>query len=183
MEMADIVTISKFLSLILRHNPSKIGLTLDSQGWVSIHDLLEKANAHGKQISRQLLDRVVAENDKKRFAISDDGHRIRASQGHSVEIDLALSPQVPPEFLFHGTASRFVDSILQTGLNSGNRQHVHLSIDQATALKVGQRHGKPVVLVVRAGEMARSDFKFFLSDNGVWLTDSVPPAFISQPDF
>jgi putative RNA 2'-phosphotransferase len=179
--MADIVTISKFLSLILRHNPGEIGLTLDSQGWALIDDLLEKANAHGKRISRQVLDRVVAENDKKRFAISDDGQRIRASQGHSLEINLALSPQEPPEFLFHGTASRFVDSILQTGLNAGNRQHVHLSLDQATAVKVGQRHGKPVVLTVRAGEMARSGFKFFLSDNGVWLTDSVPPAFISLP--
>lgn len=174
----DIVSISKFLSRILRHAPERIELTLDANGWVSIDVLLRQAGKHGKPISRELLNRVVAENDKQRFAISDDGTKIRASQGHSVAVDLALKPQQPPDWLFHGTASRAVASIRETGLNSGHRQHVHLSIDVVTATKVGQRHGKPVVLTVRAGDMWRAGFAFFVSANGVWLTESVPTEFI-----
>lgn len=178
----DMVSVSKFLSLILRHEPGKIGLELDDQGWASIDELLAKAHAHGRRISRELLDRVVAENDKQRFAISPDGTRIRANQGHSVSVELGLPPQQPPELLFHGTASRTVESIRQTGLHSGSRQHVHLSLDVATAIQVGQRHGKPVVLTIRAGEMWRAGSKFFLSANGVWLTEEVPASFIDFPD-
>lgn len=176
---ADLVWMSKFLSLVLRHKPEEIGLTLDGNGWASVEELVSLANQHGRRLTRPLLEQVVAENDKKRFAFSEDGQRIRASQGHSVEVDLALPPVEPPEVLYHGTASRFVDSIKAAGLHSANRQHVHLSLDVTTAMKVGQRHGQPVVLVVRAGEMAAAGHTFFLSANGVWLTERVPVEFIT----
>lgn len=178
---ADLVRMSKFLSLVLRHKPEEIGLTLDENGWADIEDLIRLANQRGTRMTRQLLEQVVSENDKKRFALSKDGLRIRASQGHSVEIDLALASARPPEELYHGTASRFIDSIRASGLHSGNRQYVHLSLDASTATKVGQRHGKPVVLTIRAGEMAAAGHTFFLSANGVWLTEKVPVEFIRFP--
>jgi len=178
---SDLVKTSKFLSLVLRHKPEEIGLTLDENGWADVDELLRLVSAGGRQLTRELLERVVAENDKKRFAFSDDGTCIRASQGHSIEIDLALTPSEPPELLYHGTASRFVDSIRETGLHSGDRQHVHLSLDAATATKVGQRHGKPVVLTIRARAMAAAGYQFFFSANGVWLTDRIPPEFIDFP--
>lgn len=175
----DLTKISKFLSLVLRHKPDEIGLTLDENGWANVDNLIRLANERGgRRLSRELIERVVAENDKKRFALSDDGLRIRANQGHSIEVDLALPAVEPPEFLYHGTATRFLDSIRASGLTSGNRQHVHLSVDTATATKVGQRHGKPHVLTIRAGEMHRSGMVFHCSDNGVWLTLSVPVEFI-----
>jgi putative RNA 2'-phosphotransferase len=174
----DLVKVSKFLSLVLRHKPEEIGLILDANGWADVEDLIRLANLRGAGLTRPLLDRVVAESDKKRFAFSEDGRRIRASQGHSVEVDLALPPVEPPEFLFHGTAERFVASIRATGLHSGSRQHVHLSLDETTATAVGRRHGRPVVLVVRAREMATAGHAFYRSTNGVWLTDRVPVEFI-----
>lgn len=178
----DLTRTSKFLSLVLRHKPEEIGLTLDENGWADVDELLRLVNQHGRKLNRPLLERVVADNDKKRFAFSDDGTRIRASQGHSVEVDLALPPTEPPELLYHGTASRFVDSIRATGLHSANRQHVHLSLDITTATKVGQRHGKPVILVVRAGQMVTAGHRFYLSANGVWLTERVPVEFIDFPN-
>jgi putative RNA 2'-phosphotransferase len=178
----SIVQLSKFLSLVLRHQPDVIGLTLDEQGWASVDELLAKTQAHGRPLSRPLLERIVAENDKKRFAFSEDGQRIRASQGHSIEVDLALQPTPPPDRLYHGTATRFVESIRTQGLLPGSRQHVHLSRDEATAVKVGQRHGKPAILIVRAAEMAAAGHRFFISDNGVWLTDRVPTEFIDFPN-
>lgn len=177
----DVVKVSKFLSLILRHQPETIGLTLDENGWAEIDVLIALANKNGRRMSRDLLDRVVSDNDKKRFAISEDGRRIRASQGHSVEIDLALPAAQPPAVLYHGTASRFVESIRADGLHSGNRQHVHLSLDTQTATKVGQRHGKPVILIVRSQEMSAAGHQFYLSANGVWLTERVPVEFIDFP--
>ena len=179
--MSDIVKVSKFLSLVLRHKPEEIGLVLDENGWAEVAELIRLANTRGHRLTRPLLERVVADNDKKRFAFSEDGVRIRANQGHSVEVDLALPPSEPPELLYHGTASRFVDSIRAEGLHSGNRQHVHLSLDVTTATKVGQRHGKPVILVVRAREMSTAGHTFFLSANGVWLTERVPVEFITFP--
>ncbi|MFO0867019.1 MAG: RNA 2'-phosphotransferase [Gemmataceae bacterium] len=178
--MNELTSTSKFLALVLRHKPEEIGLTLDPNGWAEVDELLRLCNARGKRLTRDLLERVVAENDKKRFAFSDDGARIRASQGHSVEIDLALVPIEPPELLFHGTADRNRDSIRAGGLHSAKRQHVHLSLDVATATKVGQRHGKPIILKVRAREMWLAGHKFYLSANGVWLTDSVPAHFIDE---
>ncbi len=179
---ADLVRISKFLSLVLRHQPEAIGLELNEQGWADIGELIRLANNHRQPLTRELLERVVFENDKKRFALSDDGRQIRASQGHSIDVDLHLPPLEPPEILYHGTASRFLDSIRTTGLNSASRQHVHLSSDPATATKVGQRHGKPVVLIVRAGAMFAAGQQFFRSANGVWLTERVPIEFLEIPE-
>jgi len=178
---SDLVRLSKFLSLVLRHEPQRIGITLDANGWVAVDDLLAAAARAGTPISREQLDRVVAENDKKRFAFSPDGARIRASQGHSVEVDLGLPPVVPPERLFHGTATRFLDAIRAEGLRSQSRQHVHLSPDEETATKVGQRHGKPVILVVLAGAMHSDGHLFYRSDNGVWLTETVPVGYLEFP--
>jgi len=172
---------SKFLSLVLRHRPEKIGLTLDENGWADVDRLITLCNKSGRRLTRPLLERVVAENDKKRFAFSEDGKRIRASQGHSIEVDLALPPSQPPDLLYHGTASRFVEPIRVQGLRPGTRRHVHLSLDVATATKVGQRHGKPVILVVRSREMAAAGHEFFLSDNDVWLTEQVPVRYIDFP--
>ena len=142
---------SKFLSLVLRHRPETIGVTLDAQGWVDVDELIASAAAKGQPLTRELIGRVVAENDKQRFALSDDGTRIRANQGHSVEVDLALEPQEPPETLYHGTAARNLRSIERDGLRRGQRHHVHLSADPVTARIVGQRHGEPVVLRVASG--------------------------------
>jgi putative RNA 2'-phosphotransferase len=177
----NFIKVSKFLSLVLRHKPEEIGLTLDENGWANIEELIQLANLRGTRLNRALLDQLVAENDKQRFALSEDGRRIRASQGHSIDIDLALAPAQPPELLYHGTASRFIESIRASGLHSANRHHVHLSLDVPTATKVGQRHGKPVVLTVRSGEMSEAGHSFFLSANGVWLTERVPAEFIDFP--
>lgn len=175
--------ISKFLSFILRHHPEDIGLTLDRDGWADIGELLDKARAHGREIDRETLHQVVAENDKKRFTVSDDGTKIRAEQGHSTrQVDIAYQETQPPEILYHGTATRFLDSILQQGLKPGSRHYVHLSDNMETAVKVGQRHGKVVVLTIRAGEMYRQGFKFYLTQNHVWLSDAVPCGFIDMPD-
>jgi putative RNA 2'-phosphotransferase len=172
---------SKFLSLVLRHDPGRIGLVLDPEGWAEIEVLLAAAQAHGVALDRATLERVVAENDKQRFALSDDGTRIRASQGHSIAVDLALVPVVPPERLYHGTATRFLDAIRREGLDKRSRQHVHLSPDAATATTVGQRHGKAVVLIVRAGVMHTDGHHFYRSANGVWLTAHVPPQYLLLP--
>lgn len=173
--------ISKFLSFILRHKPDAIGLALDEQGWASIEELIEKANAsdQGVTLTRPLVERVVETNEKKRFTLSDDGTRIRAAQGHSVQIDLQLRPVEPPEHLFHGTATRFVDSILREGLKAQQRQYVHLSGDVPTAISVGRRYGKPIVLTINARAMHERGFPFYRAENGVWLTESVPIEFIA----
>jgi putative RNA 2'-phosphotransferase len=174
--------VSKFLSYVLRHKPEAIGLALDEQGWADIDALIANANAtdQGFTLTRSLLQIVVDSNDKKRFTISDDGKKIRAAQGHSVGIDLQLKPVEPPEFLYHGTATRFLDSILQEGLKPQQRQYVHLSQDVETATKVGQRYGKPVVLTIKARLMFEQGLNFYLSENGVWLTEKVPSSFLSQ---
>jgi putative RNA 2'-phosphotransferase len=172
------VQLSKFLSFVLRHKPDTIGLTLDPQGWASIDDLIERSTAAGTQFDQDALKQIVETSDKKRFSISADGLRIRAAQGHSVTVELGLSPQEPPSILYHGTATRFAESILSEGLKPQARQQVHLSTDEATAHRVGQRHGKPVILKVEALRMYAKGFKFYLADNGVWLTDQVPPAFL-----
>lgn len=177
----DLKQLSKFLSLILRHEPGKIGLTLDEAGWADVDELLAKLSKHGKAISRQQLEQVVAENDKQRFRFNEDGTRIRANQGHSIAVDLALTPQVPPDILYHGTATRFLDAIRREGLTRQSRQQVHLTADQATARKVGQRHGKAVILTVDAAAMAHAGHLFYQSDNGVWLTDHVPVAYLTLP--
>ena len=167
---------SKFLSLVLRHDPSAAGVELDRQGWVRVDDLLRGCRQAGRAISRAELDEIVATSDKRRFTISPCGTRIRAAQGHSVAVDLGLAPVAPPDLLYHGTASGNLDSIFTAGLLPGRRRDVHLSGDVETARAVGRRHGKPVVLVVAAGEMHRDGHVFRRADNGVWLTDRVPPS-------
>jgi putative RNA 2'-phosphotransferase len=176
-----LISTSKFLSLVLRHQPETIGITLDAEGWVAIADLLTACAAHGKPITRELLEEVVATNDKRRFSISPDGVRIRANQGHSVEVDLGLTPREPPDLLFHGTVAKFLDAIRRIGLIKGNRHHVHMSADEQTAGKVGQRRGKPVILTIEAARMSRAGHAFFQSDNGVWLVDAVPPEYLRFP--
>lgn len=169
---------SKFLSLVLRHKPEEIGLQLDKHGWVRVDDLLRKLKKANRKLSRDELTQLVESNDKKRFTLSDDGQRIRAAQGHSVDVDLGLEPQRPPDELYHGTASANLDAIFSDGLNPGRRKQVHLSLDPDTAERVGQRHGKPVVLRVEAQRMFEDGFDFFRSDNGVWLTDKVPATYL-----
>jgi putative RNA 2'-phosphotransferase len=177
----DSVGLSKFLSFVLRHKPDAIGLALDAQGWVSIDELVQKGNAAGTRFGRDDLLQVVETSDKKRFSVSADGLRIRAAQGHSVSIELGLLRREPPPVLYHGTATRFVEPILVEGLKPQKRQQVHLSVDVATAERVGQRHGKPVVFEIDALRMHRLGFEFFLADNGVWLIDQVPPEFLAPP--
>ena len=171
-------SVSKFLSLVLRHQPELIGLRLDDAGWANTTELLAKAAAHGSIFTRTDLEEIVANNDKQRFAFSEDRSRIRASQGHSVPVTLGLEAQVPPELLFHGTVAKFLDSIRKEGLQKMSRQQLHLSADRETAHKVGSRRGSPVIITVRSGDMHREGHAFFLSENGVWLTDSVLPPFI-----
>lgn len=171
---------SKFLSLVLRHRPERIGLTLDDEGWATVSDLLHRMSEAGHPLTREILLQVVAQNDKQRFRMSDDGSRIRANQGHSIEIDLALPAAIPPELLYHGTATRFVDSILEHGLLRGSRNHVHLSPDVETATRVGARHGKPMVLTVAAAEMQRNGHAFYVAENGVWLTEHVPAEYLRR---
>ncbi|MBT2367180.1 RNA 2'-phosphotransferase [Streptomyces sp. ISL-10] len=173
------VKVSKYLSRHLRHQPDRIGITLDANGWVSIDELMRASAAHGFRFSRAELDRVVAVNDKKRFTI--DGSRIRANQGHTVAVDLDLPPAEPPEYLYHGTVSRSLDAIRAEGLRPMTRHDVHLSPDRETATRVGARRGRPVVLSVHAGALHRAGHVFRVSANGVWLTASVPPEFIRFP--
>ncbi len=169
---------SKFLSLVLRHRPEAIGIRLDEAGWTSVDELLAGMRRHGRPLSRKQLEQVVRTNDKRRFAVSEDGTRIRANQGHSVAVELGYESAEPPEILFHGTPERFVPSILREGLNKGERHHVHLHADRKVAKTVGKRRGKPVILVVRANDMREAGHKFFVTPNNVWLTDCVPPSYI-----
>ena len=178
MHPKELVKLSKFLSLVLRHEPERIGITLDSAGWVPVIDLMAACERHGIALSYTDLAEVVATSHKKRFAFSEDGQRIRANQGHSVEVDLGLTPVPPPEILYHGTVEKFLPSIRNEGLRKGERHHVHLSADETTAIKVGERRGQPVILKIAAGKMHADGHPFFLSANGVWLTDHVPVLYI-----
>lgn len=175
-----LVAVSKFLAKHLRHAPDALGLTLQPGGWVAVDDLLAASARAGFPIPYDELLECVETNDKRRFALDETGDRIRANQGQSVEVDLQLEEQAPPEFLYHGTVEHFLPSILMDGLKKGKRHHVHLSRDTETARKVGARRGKPVLLRVSAGAMHAAGFKFFRSANGVWLTDAVPPAFLTR---
>jgi putative RNA 2'-phosphotransferase len=173
--------VSKLLSLVLRHQPERIGLVLDGQGWANIDAVIARAGEHGVALTREEILQVVATSDKQRFALDASGRRIRANQGHSIDVDLGLEPSEPPPILFHGTAETAVAAIRAEGLKPGRRQYVHLSPDAVTATTVGQRHGRPVVLGVAAGRMRAAGFEFFLAANGVWLTDAVPAEYIAFP--
>tara|TARA_Y100000817_G_scaffold309244_1_gene298090 strand:+ start:740 stop:1303 length:564 start_codon:yes stop_codon:yes gene_type:complete len=170
--------ISKFLSLILRHAPETINLKLDENGWASVNELIEKCNQHHKKLNTELLEYVVINNDKKRFAFNKDKTKIRASQGHSIDVALELKTVEPLHFLYHGTVDKFVASIKKEGLQKMSRQHVHLSQDKETAIKVGSRRGKPVILSINAPKMHADGYSFYVSENGVWLTDQVPVEYI-----
>lgn len=183
MSSKSLTSISKFLSLVLRHQPQVVGMQLDSEGWLPIAELIENANRRGQQLSLELLHEVVASCEKKRFSLSDDGLRIRANQGHSVrDVELNLEPMTPPKELFHGTITPFMESIRKHGLLKRSRNHVHLSADIETAKKVGSRRGSPLVLTIRAEAMRESGHIFYKSVNGVWLTDAVPVSFIEFPE-
>ncbi len=178
----DVVRVSKRLSYVLRHRPDSVGLTLDEAGWADVEDLLAALAAHGSPLTREELDRVVAGNDKRRFAFDDSGRRIRASQGHSVPVALGYAAEPPPAVLFHGTPVRTLPAVLTQGLRPGRRHAVHLSPDEATARTVGERRGRAAVLRVDAAGLAATGVAFTRSANGVWLVDAVPPAFLTVLD-
>lgn len=178
LDQKRLVKLSKYLARHLRHQPEALGLTLDPGGWVAVDALLAAMRRHGIELSRAQLDEIVARNNKQRFSFDETGTRIRANQGHSIPVDLQLAPATPPDALYHGTSKATIGPILREGLQKMRRQHVHLSRDKATAIKVGSRHGAPIVLLVDAAAMARDGYQFFLSDNGVWLTDHVPPRYL-----
>lgn len=180
MEDKSITRLSRFISLVLRHKPETIGIVLDANGWSDINDLLDCMNRSGRKIDRKLLEHIVASDQKGRYAFSGDGKRIRACQGHSLEIDMEFAPLDPPEFLYHGSAKRFSKQIDREGLKPGTRQYVHLSIDSETAVDVGSRHGMPIVYTVRAREMHQAGFCFCRSENNVWLTGKVPPTYLEH---
>ena len=182
MDRSRSVRISKLLSLGLRHDPAALDVTLDAAGWADVGAVLRGLRARNEEVTDDELEEIVATSDKQRFALSPDGARIRANQGHSVDVDLGLPPREPPETLFHGTVVRFLDSIRRDGLLRRARTHVHLSTETETAQTVaGRRAGDTVILRVRARAMHDAGHAFFLSENGVWLTERVPPEFLELP--
>lgn len=182
MDDKRLVKVSKYLSKHLRHAPERIGLQLGSGGWVAVDTLLAACATYHFTITRDELEEVVRRSDKQRFAFNDTRTHIRANQGHSVEVDLELPVATPPDELFHGTARHNVEAITREGLNKGRRHHVHLSSERETALRVGARHGTPVVFRVDAARMHAEGIEFFVSENGVWLCDSVAPSYLELED-
>jgi putative RNA 2'-phosphotransferase len=178
MNEKEIKSTSKFLSLVLRHSPETIHLKLDENGWADVEELITKCNRHNKQLNLDVLNVVVETNDKKRFAFNEDKTKIRASQGHSIIVELNLNEALPLDYLYHGTVQASIDGIKEKGLQKMSRQHVHLSKDKETAVKVGSRRGKPIVLRIDSKTMHADGFKFYLSENEVWLTDEVPLKYI-----
>ena len=176
----QIIKISKFMSLVLRHNPQKIGITLDKKGWADTELLIKGMCRNGHRVTLEDLKDVVANNDKQRFKFSDDYKKIRANQGHSIVVDIEMSEVKPPDILYHGTATRFLASIKNEGLTARSRLHVHLSSDRETAINVGSRHGKPAILTINAAKMHEDGFIFYLSENSVWLVNAVPPKYITN---
>ena len=171
----DIQQLSKFLSLILRHKPETIGIALDPHGWAEVDELILKVNQTGRYaLDRTLLEEIVRTDNKQRYSFSEDHNRIRANQGHSIQVDVELEEKTPPPILYHGTGEKSVASIMQQGLQPRSRLYVHLSADPETAIQVGSRHGKPVIFKVDAGKMSAESIPFFLSKNGVWLVKEVP---------
>lgn len=178
----DLKQTSKYLSYLLRHNPAALDLKMDAQGWVDVDELLTKMVGSGRSITYADLQQLVRENDKQRFKLDETNRRIRANQGHSIKVDLKLEEKEPPAVLYHGTARQNQEVILREGLKKMNRQHVHLSADVETARKVGSRYGKLVILQVDCQAMRADQHLFFLSENGVWLTEQVPSAYITIPE-
>ena len=176
------IKLGRFLSLVLRHDPSAAGITLDEHGWADVKKLLDGVRRTGRQIDMETLERIVRENNKLRYSFNEDHTRIRANQGHSLQVDVELRQVVPPQYLYHGTAARFLPSILAEGIKKMGRQYVHLSGDVQTAMAVGRRHGMPAVLKINAEAMSRDGITFYRSENGVWLCDHVPPEYFCVAD-
>ncbi len=172
--------VSRTLSLVLRHDPKSIGLTLDEDGWAVLDELVTGLQRDGKKLDREIIERVVANSDQQRFSISEDGLLIRANQGHSVEVNLSLEEKEPPTWLFHGTSLAALKSIEGEGIHRQERDYVHLTADQATARKCAQRKGKPVVIEVASKLMHKNGHVFYQADNGVWLTDHIPPDYMNK---
>lgn len=176
--------LSKFLSLILRHKPETVGITLDENGWADVGELLQKINKGGRTIDFETLEKIVRENDKQRFSFNDDKTKIRANQGHSIQVDVELEKKIPPEFLYHGTIERNSNSIETNGILKGSRLYVHLSADIETAQKVAtRRKGSPIIYKISALAMHEDGYIFYQSKNGVWLTEFVPPKYFSRIHF
>lgn len=173
-------SLGKFLSLILRHKPEVINITLDEHGWANVDDLIKGIQKSNKSFNLQILERIVEENNKNRYSFSEDKKKIRANQGHSINVNLDMKESIPPDTLYHGTATRFLNSILQQGITKQNRQFVHLSHDYVTARSVGARHGEPIVLSINSKQMLSDGYKFYLSANNVWQVDCVPNKYIIQ---
>ena len=171
--------LSRYLSLILRHHPEVIGISLDAHGWADVDELIAGI-AQKKNFNREILEEIVRTDKKQRYSFSEDGAKIRANQGHSVQVDLELQPIEPPDLLWHGTAEKYAASIEKTGLKPGRRMYVHLSPDIETAVTVGKRHGRPIVYEVKSGQMHRDGFSFYRSANGVWLTHNVPEVYLER---
>lgn len=172
--------VSKFLSYVLRHHPESIDLNLDDQGWADIEELSDKAGREGYEINKPLIRDIIASGNKQRFILSSDEQYVRATYGHSIQVDLRLDPNKPPEILYHGTARGNISSILREGILPGSRNFVHLSAKRRDALQVGSRHGKPVVLQVESRKMFQQGYFFFQSESeaGIWLTKKVPPSYL-----
>ncbi|MCL2322077.1 MAG: RNA 2'-phosphotransferase [Oscillospiraceae bacterium] len=177
------IKLGKTLSYLLRHNPESIGIKLDEKGYADVSELLEAMKKSRYKINMKILENIVDTNDKKRYSFNEDKTKIRANQGHSIDVDVELKEIIPPDTLYHGTASRFINSIKKLGLLKQNRNYVHLSLDEKTAFKVGSRHGKPVVLIIDSKAMHNDGCKFYLSENGVYLTDNVPVKYIEFGDY
>lgn len=180
MQEKERVHLSKFLSLILRHQPDEIGVALDPGGWVEIEELIRQAKRHGVDLDRAAIGEITRKSAKERFEISPDGERIRARYGHSIKVDLGYQPQPPPQILYHGTAQRFLPDIQRQGLQPLNRRYVHLSVTRKDARQVGGRHGKPTILEIQAGEMAEDGYAFFSATDLVWLVKEVPPPYLTS---
>lgn len=180
MQQKELESLSKFLSLILRHKPEAIGITLDAHGWADVDMLLQGMQKAGKEMNRDILLEIVQNDAKGRYCLNADCTLLRANQGHSIAVDVELEQPPPPQFLYHGTALRFLSAIKAEGLRSMSRLYVHLSKEQQSAYKVGQRHGKPIILRVAATQMYQDGYPFYLSANGVWLTKHVPPQYLEQ---
>lgn len=177
--MSDNVKIGKFMSFVLRHNPESIGVQLDENGWADVDELIVGMNKAGYNVDFLKIEEIVETNNKQRYSFNADKSKIRANQGHSINVDVELKESKPPKILYHGTADKYLKNIMQSGLQKQNRLYLHLSADKETATKVGKRHGNPVILIIEAQEMFEKGYKFYLSKNGVWLTDNVPVEFIS----
>lgn len=176
--MGKLDKLSVFISLVLRHKPDAAGIRLDEHGWANVDELLNGINDTGRMINRDILEEIVKTDNKQRYSFNEDKTLIRANQGHSVPVDVELEEQQPPKYLYHGTADRFLDAIMSDGLKPMSRLYVHLSRDEEVAVKVGRRHGNPVVLRIRAEDMWNDGMKFYLSQNGVWLTKYVDRKYI-----